>query len=87
MITGAPENKRLQPVMVDRDLTEAVVRQHKQQARALHHYTPIDRLGLPRGVRCWCGATLVFSYREADLHKKRKAFFDQHDECEPEATA
>lgn len=47
------------------------------------HYQLIRKLGFPNGVRCLCGATLTFRPHERDQDKKRRAFFDTHDACEP----
>jgi len=50
----------------------------------IHHFKIIQKLGFPPGVHCWCGASLEFAVKEdwASRDKKRKAFFDQHEECE-----
>lgn len=52
--------------------------------RAIHHYTPIQKMGYPDGVRCWCSGSLLFGVRESwsTRDRRRKAFFNQHDECE-----
>ena len=51
---------------------------------SIHHYKLIQRLGFHDGVKCWCGAELEFAVKEdwASRDKKRRAFFDQHEECE-----
>ena len=51
---------------------------------SIHHYKLIQRLGFPDGVKCWCGAELEFAVKEdwGSRDKKRRAFFDQHEECE-----
>lgn len=54
-----------------------------QSAARIEHYQLIRKLGFPDGVRCFCGSTLTFAPHERDQGKKRKAFFDQHDACEP----
>lgn len=48
----------------------------------IHHYSLIQKLGFPTGVKCWCGAQLSFQVHERGMQTKRKAFFDQHDGCE-----
>ena len=51
-------------------------------ARIINHYTLIHKMGFPQGVKCWCGQALTFTVHERGMQKKRKAFFDQHDECD-----
>jgi hypothetical protein len=50
---------------------------------AVRHYTPVQRMGYPPGVKCWCGSMLEFNYHEPGMSKRRKAFFDEHDDCSP----
>ena len=51
--------------------------------RRVEHYRLIRKLGFPDGVRCFCGAEITFHLHERDQDKKRKAFFDAHDDCKP----
>ena len=76
MIPGAPENKRLIP-----DYENKL--QHPLAVQAVHHYTPITKLGYSAGVTCWCGDVLEFRYHEPGMKQKRQAFFAEHDECVP----
>ena len=50
----------------------------------IHHFKRVQRLGFHDGVKCWCGAELEFAVKEdwASRDKKRKVFFDEHEECE-----
>ena len=68
MIPGAPENKRMQ---------------HPLEVQAIHHYTPMQKLGYSSGVKCWCGDVLEFRYHEPGMKSKRQKFFAEHDECVP----
>ena len=72
MIPGAPENKRLSMLLAP-----------GTRFRAIHHYTPITKLGYSSGVKCWCGEVLEFRYHEPGMKSKRQAFFAEHDECVP----
>ena len=51
----------------------------------IHRFKLIQKLGFPTGYRCWCGAELEFAVKEdwASRDKKRKVFFDEHEECSP----
>jgi hypothetical protein len=50
----------------------------------IHHFKIVQKLGYPPGVGCWCGTSLAFAVKEPwqSREKKRKKFFDQHDQCE-----
>jgi hypothetical protein len=50
----------------------------------IQHFKIIQKFGFPPGVKCWCGASLEFAVKEdwASRDKKRKVFFDEHEECE-----
>lgn len=54
-----------------------------QRRDAIHQFTIISRFGFPDGVACWCGARLEFRPGDSNIQKKRKAFFDAHEECRP----
>ena len=64
--------------------TSNAVHPARRTQDSIHHYKLIQRLGFPDGVKCWCGAELEFAVKEdwASRDKKRRAFFDQHEECE-----
>ncbi len=47
------------------------------------HFTPVQKLGFPDGVRCWCGAELTFRYSEKGRKSKTEAFRAEHEECLP----
>ena len=57
-----------------------------QDENGIHHYALIQKIGFPTGYKCcWCGATLEFAVKEPwrSIDSKRRAFFDQHDGCQP----
>jgi hypothetical protein len=51
--------------------------------KILHHFTPAGKIGYPQGITCWCGDTLEFALHDPGQDAKRKAFFDEHEECQP----
>jgi hypothetical protein len=66
------------------DTNTVLISTKANPTRLIHHYTPIAKLGFPEGRRCWCGALLEFGVKEsyASKDKRRKEFFDKHDECD-----
>lgn len=47
------------------------------------HFTPIQKMGFPDGIRCWCGEELIVRYGEHGVMAKRKRWLEQHEECQP----
>lgn len=75
-----------QTINSDRALLEQLPLQQntvQKLHKTIHHFTPFGKLGYPQGVQCWCGATLEFCYHEPGMSKRRRAFFEHHEECLP----
>lgn len=60
-----------------------IVRKKRASRNVDPHFTPIQKLGYPDGIRCWCGAELIVRYGEHGVVAKRKHWLDAHDECLP----